>query len=476
MSAMTSLSKNSILRFVWYQFSVSIVLSAPVFSLAYGQEPAEAPEISTEKKSPREVEAAPRTTEQQAPVDPRILRREEEERRERIEQLSRSQPQIPKEGDLLASPDIPRGLLPKRGIRTGRIIYLPSVNVGAIITDNANNDDEVREDDVLLGASAAIRAQTLLRRHQLGAEASATAGYSVEGIEEDFLDWEVNADGRYDLDRQNSLNASAATSLAREADSSAEADGNGDADLNVFSGNAGYAFNGRLLDFSLNGIVDREDFSGDNTADRDNTVYTATTRVTRKFGNRLSLFVAPAYAVTEFDEDVSNDGEDRDSYEITGLVGAEYRPRPRLRVGGSIGYSQAYFDDPDVDENGSVVGSLETSLAYDSRTDLALNARREVEVTTVDGSASETETTVSATATRLLAPKHAISTELTYLHTDFDGLSRTDQDITAGVDYFFRFSDHLIFNLGYQYLERFSDDADEDFYENQMRISVTLVY
>ncbi len=441
---------------------------------ALGQEAAKTPLPSTEDQPSDAVEATPK--EPKKTIDPRILRREEETRRERIQKLSRSQPQIPKESDSLASTGIPKGLLPKRGIKSGRIVYLPSVTVGAVFSDNANSDDDVREDDVVIGAGATLRAQSLLRRHEFGAEVSATAGHSIEDIEEDFFDWSVEADGRFDLDRQNALRGRLNASLAQEADSSAEADNGEDADLSLFGGTLGYFFNGRTLDFSLDGFVDREEVSGDSNDDRDNTTYTASANLGRKWGKNLSFFLAPSYAITEFDEELADDGEGRDSYEITGLVGVEYRPRPRLRVGGSVGYSRAFFDDPDADDNGSFVGSLDTRFAYDSRTDLSLTANREVEVTTVDDSSSEIATTVSAGATRLLSSKHALSAELTYLHTDFDGLNRVDQDITAGIEYFYRLSDHLVFNLGYQYLERFSNDDNEDFYENQARVGVTLVY
>ncbi|MGI9492036.1 MAG: outer membrane beta-barrel protein [Geminicoccaceae bacterium] len=405
-----------------------------------------------------------------------MLRRKEEERRQRIEQLSRIQPPIAKEGALLASPGIPTGLLPKRGIKSGRIVYLPSVTLSSVFTDNANSSDDDREDDLLLGAAAAVRAQTLLQRHQFGVEASATAGHSTNDTEDDFLDWEVGADGRFDLDRQQALRGAVNASLAQEADSSAEVNAGDDAELNAFGGGFGYLFNGRSLDASLDGFVDREEFSGDNTDDRDNTTYTASANLTRNLSKQLSVFIAPAYAVTEFDEETGSDGQGRDSHEITGLIGAEYRPRPRFRVGGTLGYSETYFDDSDTDDDGSVVGSLTTRFAYDSRTDFELAASRDINVTTVDGSASETTTSVSAGVTRLLAQKHALSTALTYLHTDFDDLNRTDQDLLADVEYFYRLGDNLIFNLGYEYLTRFSDVNSEEFHENRIRIGVTLAY
>ncbi|MGI9450821.1 MAG: outer membrane beta-barrel protein, partial [Geminicoccaceae bacterium] len=376
----------------------------------------------------------------------------------------------------LASPGIPTGLLPKRGIKSGRIVYLPSVTLSTVFTDNANNSDDDREDDILLGATAAVRAQSLLRRHQFGVQASATAGHSTNDIEDDFLDWEVGADGRFDLDRQHALTGGINASLAQEADSSAEVDEGDEAELNLFGGNLGYLFNGRWLDVSLDGFVDREEFTGDNTDDRDNTTYTASVNLTREISKQLSVFVAPAYAFTEFDEEIGDDGEGRDSHEITGLIGAEFRPRPRFQIGGSLGYSQTYFDDSDIDDNGSVVGALNTRFAYNSRTDFEAAATREIDLTTVDGSASETATSVSAGVTRLLGQHHALGTELTYLHTDFDGLNRTDQDLSADVEYFYRFSDNLVFNLGYQYLTRLSDEDSEEFDENRVRIGATLAY
>jgi len=477
-SAEVSLPKLYVSPCLRRRFIMAMALCMLPFTPALGQDEAGTPAPSSEEtplealpEEASEVEQAP------APIDPRILRREEEDRRQRIEALSRTQPQTPKEGDLLAAPDIPKGLLPKRGVKSGGLVYLPSFSVGALFTDNANDDVDALDDDVLLGAGAALRVQTNMRRHQFGADASATAGYSIKGVEEDFLDWEAGIDGRFDFNRQNSLNGRITTVLAQEADSSAEADDNDDdATLNEIEGDLGYFFGGRTIDLSLNGLVERQEFSGADTDDRDNTTYTASTRITRKFGKRLSLFVSPAYAFTEFDEEVGNDGQGRDANAITGLIGAQYRPRPRLSIGGAIGYSQAFFEDDNVDDNGSVIGSLDLSLAYNSKTDLGLSAGRELAITTVDGSASDILTSVSAKVVRLLSTRQALVPKITYQNTEFDGIDRIDQDLTASLEYFFRLSDHIVFDAGYQYQERFSDDADEEFRENLGRVGVTIIY
>lgn len=477
MSPMTSSANPSIPVHIGLLLGASFALSLLLLPPALGQQTEQTLDPSLEEAPLETLEENREGVQQAEQVDPRILRREEEDRRQRIEALSRTQPQTPKEGELLAAPDIPKGLLPDRGVKAGPLVYLPSVSAGAVFTDNANDDDQVLDDDVLLGVGAALRAQTNMRRHQLGAEVSGTAGYSVKGVEEDFLDWSAGVDGRFDFDRRNKVRGGVTAVLAQEADSSAEADDNDDdATLNEIAGNLGYFFSGRTTDVFLDGLVERQEFSGDDTADRDNTTYTASTRIAQKFGKRFSVFVSPSYGYTVFDEELSNDGLGRDAYAITGLIGAEYKPRPRLSVGGALGYSQAFFDDPNVDDNGSPIGSLDVSFGYDSKTDLGLSAVRQLDITTVDGSASDILTTISAKVVRLLSTKQALVPKITYQNAEFDGIDRIDQDLTAGLDYFLRLSDHIVFNAGYQYLERFSDDANEEFRENQARVGVTVIY
>ena len=408
-------------------------------------------------------------------VDPRTILRQERERRERIENLSRAQPDIPQEGALLAGPNVPTGLLPGRGgFRYGKIAFSPRATIGALLTDNANNDDEDRDNDVTLGANASVRADALLRRHALGAEVGITGGSSLDGTDDDFLDWAAGADGRYDLTRQSSLNAAASGTVFQEDDSSVEADGD-EATVGNLAVGAGYVFDGRFWDFSLGGVTDFERFSDEGTDERDNTSYTLTARVAHRLSERLSVFASPQYSFNEFDG-VGDDGQDRDSTELTGVIGVDTELRPRLTLGAAVGYTQAFFEDSELEENGSVVGSLDARYAYDARTDYRLSVSRSVDVTTVDDAATEISTVVTGEATKLLTSKHAVTAQAIYANNSFDDDDRTDHDITGGLSYFYRFHPNFVFNLGYQYFTRISDEDDEEFYENQIFIGLTVAY
>jgi hypothetical protein len=439
---------------------------------ATGAAPAELPPGEV---PPEEAEIAPLDPEK--PQDPRAIAAEELARQERILRTTETIRKLPLESDVLSTTSLPRGLIPKRGLRAGQFLFLPTVNAGAVFSDNVDADSDEREQDLLLGAASTVRAQALLSRHEFGVEASATGAYAVEGTEDDVFAWRVGADGRLELSRFSSFNAAVDASLGQEADSSAEAEGSGDdAELNAYGGNLGYQLRGRRFDFALNSFVDREDFSGDDTDDRDNTAYTASSRVTFRPTSKIALFAAPQVTFDDFDEAVAADGEDRDGYLVTGLIGADYRPRPHLTMTGSIGYSQAFFDDPDRDETGSIIGSGNLSLILDARTDIELRASREVGFTTVDDSSAETSTSAAAKLTRMLTAKTALSTELLYTHTDFNDLDRIDNDVAARVDYFYSLSSNWFLNFGYQYLRRLSDDDQEDFYENRALASVLIVY
>ncbi|MEM8948810.1 MAG: outer membrane beta-barrel protein [Pseudomonadota bacterium] len=451
---------------------VASSLNAPAIAqeaLPEGEEPPVVDELEKEDPIDEGGEDALEET------DPRTILRQERERRERIESLIRAQPNIPQEGAVLAGPNVPPSLLPGRGGLTyGKVAFSPRATVGALLTDNVNSDDDDREDDVIFGANASVRADALMRRHALGAEASITGGSSLEGAEDDFLDWLAGVDGRYDLTRRSSLNAAVSGTVFQEDDSSIAAEGD-EATVTNLSANSGYVFNGRRWDFGLGVNADIERFSDESSDDRDNDAYTLSAQVSHQLSRRFSIFASPQYTLNEFDG-VGGDGEDRDSTELTGLVGVDAEISPRLRFGASAGYSQAFFDDPDLEENGSFVGSLNARYAYDARTNYRLSASRSFDVTTVDDASTEISTVVTGEVTKLLAPKHAVTLQAIYTNSDFDDGDRTDHDITGALGYFFRFNPNFVFNLGYQYLTRISDEDDEEFYENQIVIGVTVAY
>ncbi|MEZ5935913.1 MAG: outer membrane beta-barrel protein [Alphaproteobacteria bacterium] len=408
-------------------------------------------------------------------TDPRVLAREEQARRERIESLSRRPSQLPTEGRSLTSTAVPAALSSQQGVRFGRSVISPSAFLGATYTDNANNTETDREEDVLFGGTARLRVDSLLRRHALGAEASVTAGSSLTGNDDDVFGWEVGADGRYDLSRQSAVGAAVSGSLAQEADSSNQADGT-DAEVNDFSSSLGYQFTGRRLDYALNVSADRADFSGEDTADRDFWSYGVGGRVVRLVNDRLALFVAPQYTIDRFDEVSDDDGIDRDSAQLSAVVGADYQPRPRLTLGAALGYSETFFEDPDTDDQGEIIGSLSATYSYDPRTDVGLVVSRQTDVTTADDAASETVTAVGVDVIRLLSSERAVNAAATYAYSDFSGADRTDHGVTASLGYFHRLNDYLLIELGYQFQARQSDIDNNDFYENQVRVGMNITY
>lgn len=444
----------------------------------FGQNPAPAPnealDTAGEDENGEALQGeAAATSRAEKPVDPRVILREERERRERIDRLSRSQPTVEREGAFLGGPNLPDRLRPGRGLTYGGFVIAPSITLGALYSDNANSDDDDPEDDIVLGTSATVSADALLRRHAYGFNATVTNGYSVEDVEGDFFEWEAGASGRFDFTRQHSVNTVATVGFVEESDRSADDEGN-DLTADTYAAGGGYGYNGRHLEVSLDALVSREDFSGEGSAERDLTTYTLTPRVIRQLSDRLALFIAPEAALNEFDD--VGEGGDLDSLETNAVIGIDFQPRPRLSIGGSVGYGRTFFESSDVDDESSVIGALDIRYTYDDRTEFGLSANREIGVTTVDDAATETSTLGAIEMLRQVAPRHTISTQVSYTNNDFDNGARIDQDIAASLDYFFEFNRSVVFNLGYQYFTRFSDVDEEEFDENQILVGVTIAY
>lgn len=469
-------------------FALSSLLATPALAQVLAPEGPAAetpapPPPSPERPADDPAASEPQSEVQPEPVakpDPRLILREQRERDLRIDRALATEAR-PLQGDFLAQTTVPTGLIRPEGLRVGNFIVLPSATLGAIFTDNIDAEDDERVDEVTLGAAGLVRLQSVLPRHSLGADAAVSSGLAVKGSDDSFFDWKVGADGRLDLTRTSSFNASADYTLGTEDATSAElqddeVEAGEEVDVHEAGGNLGYLFRGRRFSWALNGLVDREDFVDGDQADRDNTTYTASTRATLDLTQRLAVFVAPEYADTRFDQKIADDGDSRNGQVITGLVGADYKPSARLVLGGALGYSQALFDDPDRDETGSVVGSGNVEWQISPKTSAELGLGREIGLTTVDDSSAETTTLAKAGITHILSTRNAISTEFNLINTDFNDLDRVDNDISARINLFHRLDQHLVLTLAYEYFQRLSDIDAEEFYENTALVGVTVVY
>lgn len=377
---------------------------------------------------------------------------------------------VPRSGGYLPSLlPLPERLGAGRGVRVGSFALQSVTSSSLAYDDNINADDEDKEGDFIWSIEQAVRAQSLFRRHSLGFQASAGTGQYVQNRSESDVNWLVGTDGRLDFTPESSLGGFLTYTRDTEdpAAEGASAD-SGDNVFHLFNGGLAYDQQFRLFSWTLAGNASRVEYEEDD--DRDRWSYGASTNLGYDVNDRLSVFLTPTYSRSTYDEATDGSGQDQDSYGYTFSVGASYEVGPRLSATGSVGYSWQFSDD----NTQGVIFSGGLFYVLDGSTSASLGVSRSIGDTDVDGASTEISTDASLSVTRALRRDMALGASIGAGRSEFEGISRKDDNIFATIGYGYALTDALTFSAGYRYSQRFSDDGDEDFSRNIFLIGLTF--
>ena len=386
---------------------------------------------------------------------------------------------IPSRGGYLESGDATKALQPPVRNKVGDFALRTRATFATIYDDNIEADDSERDEDVFFLFSPAIQAQSLYARHSLGLEASGTATEAIKNDNEDSFDWRVGADGRVDLSKQRKVKAAVGYRHDTEDDEAIDAEGNReDLSFHLLDASLSYDVRGEVVGYSLGTSVSRLDAEGSDVDDRDRTILRTNASASYAFSDRLTVFLGPSYSYSIYDEEVADDGEGRDAEIVSAQVGAGYKASRTINTSASIGYSYAAFEDPDREDDDSVIGSIGLTWDAGYGTTLQLRGSQTLGLTVVDDADSRRTTTGSAILSHRLklGSRSAISSSLAYQVSDFSDLDRTDQNISANLGYGYRLSEYLFLNTGYRFSRRFSDDDGADYYRHQISLAVSVIY
>jgi hypothetical protein len=380
------------------------------------------------------------------------------------------------------SPTLER-LSGSRGLRVGAFGVTSTASTGLAYDDNIEADEDDREGDLIWATGAGVRAQSLLRRHSLGLQASAGTSQYLNHQEEGGINWLLSADGRLDLDRHSDL--SGAISYTRDKEDPAEVDdtddeeGGGDVFDQVSSG-LSYSRRFRRLTWILDGTAGRTEFEDSDASEDDRWTLGASTRVGYDVGRRLTLWLGPNFTRTLYDgpPDDEDDGDegDEDSESASLNLGASYEINPRLSAYGSIGYGWRFYDDPERESTGDVLfaGGLAGGFPLDDRTQLTLSVDRSISETDDEDASSAIRTSGTLGLTRILRRDMTLGADVGVTRSAFEDDDRLDHTLRASLSYGWALTERLFLNAGYRYTQRFSKDGGEDYYRNIFLIGFSV--
>lgn len=376
--------------------------------------------------------------------------------------------------------DRPRPDYDPLGIRAGSFFFFPSFTVQGVYDDNvfATADDE--EDDVGLTLSPELLVRSNFSRHSLNFRAGAEFGLWDEFDDNNYEDAFAESTGHLDITRADILTG--ALGVYREHEDRDSPDEAGTDEPTVYYrgiGQLGYRhnFNRIYTQFGLQAQrLDFQDNDDVNEDDRDRNVYTGSARAGYKISPRFGAFVAGAYRVTEYDTE-DDDGIKRDSQgfdinvgteiDITGLVFGEL----------GIGYTRQDYDSSELDGFDGIGGGGTITWNITPLTTLVFSAAGEVLETTVevddDPASANFQKRVSLDVTHELLRNVLLNGNVAYVRDDFEGTSRKDDSVLAGVGVSYLINRNLSLDATYDFSKRESDVDTEDYTRNIVRLGIT---
>ncbi len=230
--------------------------------------------------------------------------------------------------------------------------------------------------------------------------------------------------------------------------------------------------------FSLRTVLagTRVDFVANRDNDRDRNLFQASVRGRWAASRELTPYVGLDFTSNSYDDVVDDRGFDRDWDGYGARIGVTWRPVRNfsLRIaGGANGHR---FDDPRFSNftSWAADGGMVWNLAR--MTSLIVDFARTEHVTTVRGASLRLRSAVDARLEHFFTPEFLGTIGIGYRDDQYQEIARDDDIVTAfaGLDWYA--SNNTNWFVNYRYTERQSNDPDEVYQVNDVRVGVRLRY
>lgn len=313
-------------------------------------------------------------------------------------------------------------------------------------------------------------------RHALGFDASAAFGRYDEFSSEDYDDFSVGADGRFDLSGESNVFGGARFSRRHEERESPDAvNGTEPTIFDDIEAHAGTFQQFGPVTLRLGGTYERLDFQdvaaavGEiNNDDRDRDIFEAGTRLGYVVDRMFEPFVQAALNWRRYDEQIDDFGFDRDSRGLGVAAGVRINLGRGLSGEALVGYlHQSYTDGRFSDVDTFDVGAL-LSWRPLPGTRFNLSLDRTIEETTLAGASGYLNTAVRLSIEHAITQSFILGLSSSYAHADYQSVDRTDALTSFGAELRYFFLPNLFIAVEDRFLRRDSNIEIADFDDNQI--------
>ncbi len=379
----------------------------------------------------------------------------------------------------------PRPELDPLGLRVGGFLIFPAFAVSERYDDNIFRQDTGEIDDFITSFQPSVALRSQWSNHALNVHGTADVARYAEQSDENFQDYDVGFDGRIDITRNANL-FGAATYAQHHEDRGSPDDVRGvePGEFTTLTGKAGYfqrfgRFNGTLtgdvVDYNFDDVATSTGAIINND-DRDRNKYVASVRLAYEILPEYEAFVKASYNTGDYDDGVDDNGFDRDShgYEIAAGTMIDFSGVTFGEV--FAGVQSQEFDDPQLNtvEGPSFGGAITWNVT--GLTTVKAFVRRTIEESTIAAASGFFATTIGGSVDHELLRNLLLHAHLRGTRSDYEGIDREDDLITVNAGGKYLLNRHLYISLDYEYLERGSNIAGQDYNANRFMLRLSTQY
>jgi hypothetical protein len=367
------------------------------------------------------------------------------------------------------------------GGRAGGFLYFPTIDIEQRANDNIFLSDGNEREDFITVLRPALSANSDWNNHALGFTATADIFRYWDYTRENHNDWSLGSNGRYDISREANITGSITTSESYE-DRGSPDDAGGREPTQYMTVNALIAGQYKPNRFSINLTGTGDLYNYDDTPtttgitnndDRD--------REEAKLELRLGYDIQPEYEAflrgsvnnRDYDAAVDDNGLNRDSdgYEL--VAGARIDFTGLLFGDLFAGYTSQDYDARALRTiDGPTVGA---GLFWNPTglTSLGLNVARSIQETTQVNASGYWSTSANLSIDHELLRNFILSATAGYTNSDYEGISREDDDLTAGAGARYLLNRNFHLSGNYEYKTRDSSVAGSDYEQSVFTLRLT---
>lgn len=366
------------------------------------------------------------------------------------------------------------------GVRVGSFYLYPKLSVTQAYDDNIFRTDSSEEEDFITVLSPSLRLKSNWNNHSLTLGARADVGLYGDNSNEDYEDYFLDASGVLDITRR--AKAAGSLSYARRHEGRGEPDDAGGAEPTEYDQfNAAAAFKQKFNRLSATlGVkflrYDFDDVPTVNNDDRDRDEHEVYLRLGYEIVPAYEAFILGSFNHRDYDDAVDDDGVNRDSdgYEVVGGV--------RIDLSGTafgdvfVGYHEQDYDDSALDTISGV--SIGAALTWNvSRlTTFKVDIKRTIEETTQTGASGYFATVFGLSVDHELLRNFLVGGKASFSRNDYEGISREDDHLGANIYGKYMLSRNLYATLSYDYRDRDSSVAGDDYTSNVIMLRLETQY